>query len=87
MTCIAATSDEDEDPMLDDEPALKDLRVVLQCCDDLISHEWLLGSLVQKCKASIIDAHCILILDKNRGRSCCSRVQTPDAGRGRRMCP
>ena len=50
MTCIAATSDEDEDPMLDDEPALKDLRVVLQRCDDLISREWLLGSLVQNVK-------------------------------------
>ena len=50
MTCIAATSDEDEDPMLDDEPALKDLRVVLQRCDDLILREWLLGSLVQNVK-------------------------------------
>ena len=36
MTCIAVISDEEGDPILDDEPALKDLRVVLQHCDDLI---------------------------------------------------
>ena len=47
MTCIAVISDEEGDPMLDDEPALKDLRVVLQCCDDLISHEYLLGLKMQ----------------------------------------
>ncbi len=42
MTCIAVISDEEEDSMLDDEPVLKDLRVVLQHCDDLISRECLL---------------------------------------------
>ncbi len=47
MTCIAATVDEDDHPMHDGEPALKDLRVVLQCCDDVISHELFLGSLVE----------------------------------------
>ncbi len=46
MTCIAVISDEEGDTMLDDEAALKDLRVVLQRCDDLILHECLLGSLV-----------------------------------------
>ncbi len=40
MTCIAVISDEEEDPIPDDEPALKDLRVFLQRCDDLISREW-----------------------------------------------
>ena len=47
MTCIAVISDEEGDPMLDDEPALKDLRVVLQRCDDLILHEYLLGLKMQ----------------------------------------
>ncbi len=42
MTCLAVISDEEEDPILDDEPVLKDLRVVLQHCDDLISRKWLL---------------------------------------------
>ena len=54
MTCIAVISDEEEDPMLDDEPALKDLRVVLQHCDDLISHECLLGSLVENAKHPLL---------------------------------
>ncbi len=40
MTCLAVISDEEEDPNPDDEPVLKDLRVVLQRCDDLISHKW-----------------------------------------------
>ncbi len=50
MSCIAVISDEEGDAMLDDEPVLKDLRVVLERCDDVISHEWFLGSLVESIK-------------------------------------
>ncbi len=47
MSCIAVVSNEEGDSMLDDEPALKDLRVVLQRCDDLIPREYLLGLKMQ----------------------------------------
>ena len=50
MTCIAVILDEEGDSMLDDEPALKDLRVVLQRCDDPISRECLLRSLSENAK-------------------------------------
>ena len=54
MTCIAVISDEEGDPILDDEPALKDLRVVLQRCDDLISRECLLRSLAENAKHPLL---------------------------------
>ena len=43
MSCIAVISDDEGDSMLDDEPALKDLRVVLQRCDDLVPREYTSG--------------------------------------------